>query len=534
MIQAWFVVLIVSVAALLPKASAQSWTTFHHITGPGSETVEHFEISANGYVYYTGLYDQSQFWNGYELPVLGGKDVYIASRNAGGDIQWVISGGSALDDETQGLAIDPEGNLLVCGSFWFSAEFGTWTLEAGQNPKAMFLIKIDPEGHILWGKSIRGSGMKGIGGIRVDASGNIWLGGYFSGGLQLDDTALQAVGTTDLFLIKFSAGGELCHAFREGLSGDTRATALALTPMGEPVIGGYFNATTQVGGATLSANTLDRDVFIASYSALGVPKWAVKAGGVHDEDLTGLSVDIAGNVFASGFFVGVMNLGNGIGIQSATGNPDIFILKYDESGIPLQARALGGQLSQLATGLDVRGGRIALCGFFQGNIALDGFSAASGSNFAGFFALFDEMLTGTWLQAIPATGGAFPSKISIAADGRLWAAGSFGGLGQFPTGFLSSWGLFDGFILGTSVAVPVDKPEEQMGLKIYPNPARNRIFIEGLNPEDQVWLAASNGKLIQGLLTPISIDITHLPNGTYLILLNRKGRQYGFSWIKMD
>lgn len=438
-----------------------------------------------------------------------------------------MAGGSPLDDELSGLCADSEGNIFAAGAFWFSACFGGALLEAGGNPKGLFLLKISPKGSLLWGQALQGTGIKDLSSLQCDAFGHVWVAGFFGGQLTLGDTTLQATGDTDMFLAKFNAAGQLLWALREGWQRDTRATALVLTAQGEPRVGGYFNGQTRLASQMLNANTFDRDAFIAAYGTDGSPRWAMKAGGVHDDDLTSLATDEQGNLYATGFLVGVMSLGNGISIQSATGNPDFFILQYAPDGTPLRARALGGMQSQLATGIVVGRGYVAVCGYFQGAMQWDGLQLHSGSTFAGFVACFNTQLEGISAQAAVSTGGVFPQHIQLDADGRLWVAGSFGGQGAFPTGSATALGTFDGFLLYTAAPVRTHEPElTTASWRVIPNPASDWIEVKGAAQGQIFWIADTAGRCCAGPMSAQRLYVGYLPPGMYYLCT--KGRALPF------
>lgn len=470
--------------------------------------------------------------NGIEFSILGGKDVFFGCLDANGAWRWALSGGSVLDDEIAGVTIDGEGNHILAGAFWFSAAFGSIALEAGTNPKGIFLLKVSPLGEVSWGVAVNGTGLKGAGGVGTDQQGNIWLTGYFGGELLIGDTTLTASGQTNLFLAKFNPQGQLIWALREGISGDTRAQAIAIKESGQAVIGGYFNGQTSIAGSMHTANTSDRDVFIAAYDLHGQGLWSRKAGGVHDDDISAIALDEEGHIYAAGYLVGVMSLGNGISIQSATGNPDFYLLKYAGDGNPLLARALGGPQSQLATGLSAGGGRVFVCGQFQGGMGWDGLTLSSQGPFAGFYAAFDAQLEGIWAQALTTTQGVYPHSIALDPNGRLWTAGSFSGSGQFPNGMAQAVGPFDGFIMHTALPVQVASTPTEKARRLYPNPVSGMLFIDGLAPGERVHIYSSTGKPCAGPFHEEAIDVSSLSTGYYVALISGKHGRTALPFVK--
>lgn len=500
-----------------PSGFAQAWSGFLFSAAPGTETISVCSAAPDGSVATGGSYNAPFFWEGVALPATEGHDVWLSYTAPGGQLRWVKSGGSILDDEIAAIATDSGGHVIAAGSFWLTATFDGLSLQAGSNPKALFLLKYSPEGQLLWGHSIGGSGIKGFGGLTTDPAGNIFVTGFFGGSLQVGDTTLTAEGTTDVFVAKISANGQWHWAFREGKTADTRATSILWTLDNQIVVAGFFNSNTRIAAQEFTANTSDRDAFIAAYEPEnGQPRWAVKAGGVFDDDITALAADEQGRIYAAGYLVGVMTLAPGFSIQSATGNPDFFILQYDSNGMPLRARAMGGVQTNLATSIAVAGGRVFIAGHYQGGMTWDGLSLPNSAAFAGFVGAFDYQLQGLWAQRFPASQGFFINNAALAPDGRLWCAGSFAGQADLPQGHYTSGGAFDGFLMATADPVPASQSTPLASWRIFPNPASEYFMVEHLAPTDhlRVWSASGHPMPAQ------AADFIHIagwPPGMYWV-----------------
>jgi uncharacterized delta-60 repeat protein len=77
------------------------------------------------------------------------------------------------------------------------------------------------------------------------------------------------------------------------------------------------------------------DIFIAKYDASGIIQWQKTLGGTGDERGFGISVDSSGNVYVAGDTD-----------SSGAGNTDIFITKYDTSGAIQWQKTLGDTSSE--------------------------------------------------------------------------------------------------------------------------------------------------------------------------------------------
>ncbi|GAB3829980.1 SBBP repeat-containing protein [Hymenobacter jeollabukensis] len=111
----------------------------------------------------------------------GSSDVFVAKLDASGNALWARSAGGAAYDVAQRLVLAPNGTPCLMGSFASTAaSFGASSLTAnGIND--MFLSQLDAQGNWLWTAQAGGAGNDFGQGLSVDASGNLYLSGYFDG-----------------------------------------------------------------------------------------------------------------------------------------------------------------------------------------------------------------------------------------------------------------------------------------------------------------------------------------------------------------
>src|SRR5262245_1065477 len=84
--------------------------------------------------------------------------------------------------------------------------------------------------------------------------------------------------------------------------------------------------------------------------------WAKSLGGTDDDRATSLVVDAAGNVYATGWFLGTVDFDPGEGafnLTSVAGSSDIFVLKLDASGNFVWAKAMGGATNDAGYSLTI-------------------------------------------------------------------------------------------------------------------------------------------------------------------------------------
>src|SRR6185436_2223763 len=106
------------------------------------------------------------------------------------------------------------GNVFAAGNFKGTVTFGTNTYTSGATRNDMFLVKMDPTGHVLWSKAFGDpSGADNdqlVNAIDVDATGNVVLIGYSYGATNLGGSDLAAPGG-DMVIGKYDPSGN--HVF---------------------------------------------------------------------------------------------------------------------------------------------------------------------------------------------------------------------------------------------------------------------------------------------------------------------------------
>ena len=105
----------------------------------------------------------------------GKLDYYLAKYDHLGNLIWAKSAGGNQDEYTNGIAIDPTGNIYVGGNYNTSKlVLGNDTMDY---PGNSFLVKYDSSGNMLWARTSKGEDML-TGGIATDNEGNVYMTGH--------------------------------------------------------------------------------------------------------------------------------------------------------------------------------------------------------------------------------------------------------------------------------------------------------------------------------------------------------------------
>lgn len=286
-------------------------------------------------------------------------------------------------DGTDGIGLCKAGNHICNGGHWGPCEDEIVPVaEDCAND-----LDEDCDGIVcaapLWGFLAGDGGTQIVNAVGVDAEGNVFAAGMFTGTLDLGGEALDSQGGADVFVAKLDAQGELVWARSFGGSAGEEATALAVGPDGDVIVAGTFEQDVTFGGAVL-VNNGGRDAFVAKLNGRdGDVVWATKRGLGGDQEPAAVAVTAAGEMFVAGWFTGTFYCPGDPclveGLESA-GGTDAFVMKLDASGKVLAQRALGGAENERAHGIVVNGaGDVIAVGELAGSFSLAGKTLATTS-----------------------------------------------------------------------------------------------------------------------------------------------------------
>jgi Beta-propeller repeat len=329
-------------------------------------------------------------------------------------------------------------------------DFGVTNLaSAGSNDA--FVAKLAPNGTALWAHRFGGPRDDIARGVAVDVQGNIFVTGYFQGTNAIGGTNLVSASTTrdDIFLARFSAGGDLVWAQRTGGTNGDRGTAVAVDPGGHILLTGSFSNTVAFGWTNLVASN-NADAFLARYTPEGEVTWAVKLPDRSQDSGLGVAVDSEGNTFVTGEFgrdYGAMRL--------AKYGPDAQLLWITNVGVSC---CTGDYARGNAVAVDPAGNAY-VAGYVSSSITIAGVSLSRG----GFAAGFSKHGPALWARKI----GKEPLSLAVDTATNVYLSGTFTNAFNFGSGIVSnvvSRGNDDVFLARLALRAPqwTDPPVSQI------------------------------------------------------------------------
>jgi hypothetical protein len=359
-------------------------------------------------------------------------------------LAWAKRAGGANFDQGESIAVDSAGNSYVTGWFTGSATFGPG--EANETTLTsdgsdVFVAKYNSSGALLWVRQASGPPETRGEAISVDGVGNSYVTGVFRFGITFHDGTMLpgfASGNADLFVAKYDGSGNLVWARQAGpdlIPGvadfGKHGRGISVDSAGNSYVTGHFG--TELGEASF---------FVAKYDASGVLLWAKEArnDGVNPSFATGssISVDSAGNSYATGRFGGSVTFGSGEVNQTILTNAgfyDLFVAKYSSSGALLWVRRAG------EAGAAVEGEGIAVDSTGNSHVTgnYDG-SAIFGLGDPNETTLTDQGSIGIFVAKYASNGALLWAKQASGGEGLAIAVDSAGN--SHVTGYFEPSGTF--------------------------------------------------------------------------------------------
>ncbi|GAA4097868.1 hypothetical protein GCM10022392_21850 [Mucilaginibacter panaciglaebae] len=284
--------------------------------------------------------------------------------------------------------------------------------------------------------------------VKTDASGNVYVIGYFTGTVDFDPSASTAnlgspPGSTSGFIVKYKADGTYVWAYTLGGT-NVKPTALTIGTDGSITIIGNFSGAVDAG-PTIGINALTSfggsDVFITHLNQNAGFIWAKTIGGTNDDFGNKVASDGAG-VYVALQFQSTVDVGGTS--YTAKGTTDGMLVKYDLTGNVVFALDLGYTgVENTASGVAVdRNGNIDVIGFLNGPINFNPLGPAyalSAPQKAMYIAQYLPDGKLNWVkdieQGFPNTAVSSNNNINMSLDGsdNIYVAGAFTGTAKFNT-----------------------------------------------------------------------------------------------------
>jgi hypothetical protein len=460
----------------------------------GAETALGVAVGADGSVYVTGHTTSSSGTFGTRLATgSDGNEAYVAKFNADlTSLVYATRVGGTGNDQGTAIAVDATGNAVVTG--WTrSNDFAGISAASDQTTRDgtqdAFVFKLNAAGNALvFSSYFGGSGNTDTGaGIAVDANGVIYAVGTVSDA------------TDDAFLNKYSATGTSLGKMLYGGSGGDGARGVAVDSAGNVYVAGQTLSSDLaiVGGAETVRPGLE-DGFLVKYSAAGVLSYSTYIGHTKADTITGVAADDSGRAYVVGHakdpsqgFVTTAGAFATTAYTHETGFLRIYDTTASGAGSMVYSTFIGGSkdaggtlsglLTEVATGVAVGGGRVAIVGHTDTSdfpTTSDAVSRTNTSGKTGFVIVLtpqggggNDLVYGTYYGTGMATGGVAWGSNRVYVVGSVTVNGLATTDGFRPTygsggdGVVATFGAFPNIapVLGGAMNLPAQLEDAAAG-----------------------------------------------------------------------
>jgi len=396
--------------------------------GNGDDEATSISTIATGETYISGDYGSDTLTLGTSnLINAGNSDLFLAKLNPNGTFLWSLSAGGFEYDSAHAVTADGQGNVYLAGGFSSdSIGFGGSILyNTGAVTSDAFISSFDPNGSLIWNKSIGGINSEKACGVYSDFAGNICLAGLFmSPSITVDSiTFTNTSASNDIFLIQYNSTGNLIWATKLSGSLEDISTDVTIGPGGTIYSIGYFLSPELNLGSGSLTNFGKSMTFITRYANNGTLIWADPIVYPYNNDNSwDIATDSNRNSFVTGWFRSSSLHFDTFEVKNTNTVYDLFIVKYDSMGSVKWANGAVGKGVDYGTSLCIDPfDNLYVTGYFADTITFGSVTLPGPGNI--FITKIDN--NGNILWAKEYGDGSITYDICTDLDGNIYVAGWF-------------------------------------------------------------------------------------------------------------
>lgn len=324
----------------------------------------------------------------------GPADGWIAKFNSSGLLLWATYYGGEEEDKIRDVEVDNSGNVYVVGTtksddaiFFNGHQFG----RVGGSDA--FVVKFNPEGIRQWGTYLGGDLDEQGNGIAIDPSRNVYIVGttQSSNNINFNGHVPNLAGRADAFVSSFDNSGTIRWSTYYGGSEQDDGTSIALDNQ-YLYFGG---TTTSTNGIAFNGNQSNigggSDGFLVKFDFQQNPYWGTYLGGGKSDVINGI-YSTGQNIYTVGMTQSTSGI-NKLGWQQTYGGgmADGMLAKYMPSGNLESCTYYGGSKDDILEGVTFSK-KLLIAGYTtsSNNIAQNGFQNTFSAQYDAMFAEMTE------------------------------------------------------------------------------------------------------------------------------------------------
>jgi hypothetical protein len=348
------------IVARFDSLGQEVWTTSFLV----SESAIAFDVQVDdaGHAVVVGAFEGTLDVDGEILTSAGDRDGFAIRLAPDGTVEWAKRFGDAAPQFVRGVALTPQGGVLLVGPFEGVMDFGGGALNAGAEMDA-FVAELSSAGDHVWSQAYGGSGVQGATAIALDPAGSIVLTGLYFHETDFGDGPLPPPdGFGSGFLLSLDETGTVSWS-----RGMVHGSGFAdVDDDGVVHLGGILWGEEDFGGGPLGTPGAASLLRIA-YAPDGQHLWSAAWPAAAQTFVSSFQVNANGESWLSGTANGDFDLGQGP--LPHGGGLDAFLVRFGADGKVAAGWMYGGAESQVSTEIAIiDGDRAVMTGWSYGPI----------------------------------------------------------------------------------------------------------------------------------------------------------------------
>jgi hypothetical protein len=241
--------------------------------GPGAQSGGGVRAAGSGNVYFSMSFAGSEDFGGGVLTSAGGTDLFLVKYDGNGNHIWSQNYGDANNQGGGVFAFDGMGNPMLSGIVNGSIDLGGGALTSAGGADIL-LAKIDPAGNHIWSRLHGGTGNEFCGNMTLDGFENIVVCGSFHNTVNFGGAPLTSAGGADIYFAKYDALGNHMWSTRFGDADDQYGELIAVDGSDDVIRAGSFQGTVDFGGGPMTATVsyfVYYHIFLTKFGDAPVP-----------------------------------------------------------------------------------------------------------------------------------------------------------------------------------------------------------------------------------------------------------------------
>lgn len=350
---------------------AQYWA--RDFGGTGGDRITDVKVGPDGFVYAVGEFSAAMVVDGTTYTSSGGTDVFVTKMDAAGNVVWLVQAGGSAIDRGGKVAVDGAGHVVVTGQFLGTADLFGSAFTSVANTLDFFLAQLNTvDGSSQWVRTGGGASFTDLAsGVAIAPNGTVVVAGEFLGTADFDGTSLTSMldpltllPSVDVFVSAYSGAGVPLWLKHGQAEFTDRAVDVVADASGNFYVGGQFSDTIQFD--QVHNNAMYNSIFLLKLDAAGNEQWFRRCGGGTLNQLRDLQITSTAQLLAAGDLQGDMLYMDPVPqTVLAADDYNYFLLRVDLGGTLLADTSVGSQNPIALRGVDQRADTLAVLGEFE-------------------------------------------------------------------------------------------------------------------------------------------------------------------------